>query len=369
MCGRFALSLSREDLDISLRNVDLQVQEWINAEQYRPNYNIAPRTRAVVIRQREPKDVQLVLDYMQWGLIPHWTQTAPSQGTLMNTINARDDKVLENKGLWNSVKSKKRCIIVCEGFYEWLDNGKEKIPHFTKQNDGKLMCLAGLWDSVTYKGESTSLHTFTIITTNSNKYLSFLHDRMPVILSGMDTKIWLNTSNQTWSLELARLLKPFVDPQGLLCYPVPKEVGKVGNQSADFLKPVSQRKGNIASFFSKQKEGHTQRSTSSLLTKEKEAHLTDYTNPDSILKSEFQAGSSTNIDRHKQKTLSHYETDRLPSFPEKKEGPCHVPIDSLTDHQGSVALDSGTEGGQQRSDDSDISDKPHSKKAKISVDV
>lgn len=34
-------------------------------------------------------------------------------------------------------------------------------------------------------------------------------------------------------------------------YIVPKEVGKVGNQSADFLKPISERKGNISSFFAK----------------------------------------------------------------------------------------------------------------------
>ena len=34
-------------------------------------------------------------------------------------------------------------------------------------------------------------------------------------------------------------------------YIVPKEVGKVGNQSSDFLKPIAERKGNISSFFAK----------------------------------------------------------------------------------------------------------------------
>lgn len=32
-----------------------------------------------------------------------------------------------------------------EGFYEWLQKGKEKIPHYTKRKDGQLMCFAGLW--------------------------------------------------------------------------------------------------------------------------------------------------------------------------------------------------------------------------------
>ncbi|EGG07624.1 uncharacterized protein MELLADRAFT_71638 [Melampsora larici-populina 98AG31] len=254
MCGRFALSLSRENLEINLREVQLQVQEWLDEDQYRPNYNVAPKTRAATIRRSNPNDATLAMDWMQWGLVPHWAEAPPTHGNLMNTINARDDKVLESKGLWSSVKSKKRCIVICEGFYEWLTKNKEKTPYFTKRKDGRLMCLAGLWDSVQFKGEDKPLHTFTIITTSSNSYLSFLHDRMPVILPSVkEMEQWLDTSDQSWSSGLAGLLKPFEEPDGLVSYAVPKEVGKVGNQSADFIKPVSERKGNIASFFGKPK--------------------------------------------------------------------------------------------------------------------
>ena len=31
-------------------------------------------------------------------------------------------------------------------YYEWLTKGKEKLPHFTKRKDGKLLLLAGLYD-------------------------------------------------------------------------------------------------------------------------------------------------------------------------------------------------------------------------------
>jgi hypothetical protein len=41
---------------------------------------------------------------------------------------------------------------VVMGYYEWLKKGKDKIPHFTKRGDGKIMLLAGLWDSVQYEG-------------------------------------------------------------------------------------------------------------------------------------------------------------------------------------------------------------------------
>ena len=59
------------------------------------------------------------------------------------------------------MKQKKRCIVVAQGFYEWLKKGKEKIPHYVKRKDGKLMCFAGLWDCVQYEGLLLNLHNFS----------------------------------------------------------------------------------------------------------------------------------------------------------------------------------------------------------------
>lgn len=52
------------------------------------------------------------------------------------------------------MKQKKRCIVVAQGFYEWLkkNGGKEKIPHYVKRKDDQLMSFAGLWDCVQYEG-------------------------------------------------------------------------------------------------------------------------------------------------------------------------------------------------------------------------
>jgi putative SOS response-associated peptidase YedK len=71
----------------------------------------------------------------------------------MKTINCRDDSLIEDRGMWTTMKKKKRCIIVAQGFYEWLKKGNQKVPHFTKRKDGQLMCLAGLWDCVQFEGE------------------------------------------------------------------------------------------------------------------------------------------------------------------------------------------------------------------------
>ena len=209
-------------------------------------------------RLEDPKETRYKLQSMKWGLIPFWTKRNPDYGTVMRTINARDDSLASKGGMWNTMKQRKRCIVVAQGFYEWLkkNGGKEKIPHYVKRKDEQLMCFAGLWDCVQYEGSDEKHYTYTIITTDSNKQLSFLHDRMPVILENGSDQIrtWLDPSRSEWSKDLQSLLKPF-DGE-LDCYPVTKDVGKVGNNSPTFIVPVAsaENKNNIANFFSNAKK-------------------------------------------------------------------------------------------------------------------
>ncbi|TQN72009.1 putative peptidase [Colletotrichum shisoi] len=228
---------------------------------------------------REDDRIRYKMQSMQWGLIPFWTKRDPGYSTLSKTINCRDDSLSTPGGMWSTMKAGKRCIVVAQGFYEWLKNGKEKMPHFVKRKDGQLVCFAGLWDCVQYEGEVESYpsieshrillswtpeaeirsdadvkrYTYTIITTDSNKQLKFLHDRMPVILNpgSKEIRTWLDPKRHEWSKELQDLLKPF-DGE-LDCYPVSKEVGKVGNNSPSFIIPVASKenKSNIANFFAK----------------------------------------------------------------------------------------------------------------------
>jgi hypothetical protein len=93
-------------------------------------------------------------------------------------------------------------------YYEWLNRGKSKLPHFTKRKDGKLLLMAGLYDSVVLEGRT--LWTFTIVTTDANKEFSCLHERQPVFLSDSDAlDRWLDTSSQTWTPELSKMVQPY----------------------------------------------------------------------------------------------------------------------------------------------------------------
>jgi SOS response associated peptidase (SRAP) len=119
---------------------------------------------------------------------------------------------------------------------------------FDKLKFGRELILMG--DT----GSDEKTYTFTIITTDSNKQLNFLHDRMPVILEpGSEAlRTWLDPNRYEWTNELQSLLKPFGGE--LECYPVNKDVGKVGNNSPSFIIPIdsSENKNNIANFFGNQ---------------------------------------------------------------------------------------------------------------------
>lgn len=162
----------------------MQVDEASEDDEARETYNFAPGNYGAVYHanaldrhsptadQQPPQDketevgrgsnVTYKLQAMKWGLIPFWTKRQPDYGSMMRTINCRDDSLAQDRGMWITMKKRRRCIVVCQGFYEWLKKGpggKEKVPHFVKRKDGELMCFAGLWDSVVYEGNISALFT------------------------------------------------------------------------------------------------------------------------------------------------------------------------------------------------------------------
>ncbi|KAK0189662.1 hypothetical protein F5146DRAFT_1112229 [Armillaria mellea] len=246
MCGRFALHLPVSNV---LR-ADLPPPEWIDEDNFVPRYNIAPRTQAPVLRRSQgsnnDSDSQpstsklssqdtLVLQTMKWGLVPHWSKF---EDTKLNTTNA----ACRESRRWRR-------------YYEWLTKGKAKLPHFTRHKGGKrLMLMAGLYDSVVLEGSDTPLWTFTIVTTAAAPEFEWLHSRQPVILSTMEAlDQWLDTSSRQWKDDVAGLLGPYEQKSSPLeCYQVPKEVGKVGTESATFIEPIEKRKDGIEAMFAKQ---------------------------------------------------------------------------------------------------------------------
>ncbi|RCI12183.1 hypothetical protein L249_0595 [Ophiocordyceps polyrhachis-furcata BCC 54312] len=278
MCGRYALALRASQVRQMLQDDAMAVDvapddDDDDNDAGRQSYNFAPGYHGIVYRavtpdwgagpppssHRDDDDAQpegnwtrYRLQAMKWGLIPFWTKRNPDYATMLKTINCRDDSLAAPGGMWAAIKGRKRCLVVAQGFYEWLKTGpRDKMPHFVRRRDGKLMCFAGLWDCVRYQASDEKTYSYTIITTDSNRQLRFLHDRMPVILDpgSEEVKTWLDPARHEWSGTLQSLLRPF-DGE-LEVYPVSKEVGKVGNDSPSFIIPVDSKenKSNIANFF------------------------------------------------------------------------------------------------------------------------
>ncbi|TPX69992.1 hypothetical protein SpCBS45565_g02018 [Spizellomyces sp. 'palustris'] len=178
----------------------------------------------------------------------------PDYTFTMRTINARDDKIKEAKSMWSGLKHVKRCVVIAEGFYEWQKKGKkEKQPYMVQWEDpGRLMCFAGLWDHAVIEGQD--VWSYTVITTNASKALSFLHERMPVILkSEEEIDMWLDPKLR-FTEEVSRLMRPTED--GLKWHPVSSFVGKVGNDAIECIKPIviqddSASKKALLGFFKK----------------------------------------------------------------------------------------------------------------------
>ncbi|KAI0632900.1 hypothetical protein C8Q77DRAFT_1120414 [Trametes polyzona] len=316
MCGRFALGVPHEDIE-QMHGYNVRIGEWVGRDNFVPRYNIAPRSQVPVIRRRgQPQDggnvagpsnsqnhttsetraqpehetaqashapsteprmksntdaptpsaeshgPELILHTMKWGLVPHFSK---HEDPSLKTINARSEALVEsNTGVWASIKGKKRCAVVCQGYYEWLKKGKERLPHFTKHKDGRLMLLAGLWDCTVLEGSTEPLWTFTIVTTDACKEFSWLHDRQPVILPDQAAlNTWLDTSPGKWTPELTKLCEPYhASDHPLICYQVPKEVGKIGTDSPTFVQPIHDRKDGIQALFAKQQKASQSQNTS-----------------------------------------------------------------------------------------------------------
>ena len=153
MCGRF-----------TLRNKG-QVQD-LTGEVIEENYNVAPSSNILTITDNHK--------WRKWSYSPSWAKEP------MNLINARSETLSEKP----SFRMAKRCLIVADGWYEWLREGENKQPYFFHMSN-KVFNFAGIYTE--YQG----IKGCAIITKDSNEKLSKIHHRMPVMLKHNEGRDWL----------------------------------------------------------------------------------------------------------------------------------------------------------------------------------
>lgn len=224
MCGRYTLKTP------AARLMDLfQIFKFPDIS---PRYNIAPTQKVLCIRLRDDGTLEAVM--MKWGLIPFWADDE-SIGNRM--INARGETVAD-KPAFRTAFARRRCLIVADGFYEWqkLSTGK-KQPWLMEWFDHSPFVMAGLWETWTPKtgADQTLLESCTIITTEANRFMSVLHDRMPVILTPEHWMLWLTAGSR--KEQLLGLLNPLAE-ELLIRTCVSTIVNRPMPDSPDCIQPV-----------------------------------------------------------------------------------------------------------------------------------
>ncbi len=179
MCGRYSLA--------GADPFDIRARFPVGAEvQVRRRFNVAPGDDVLAVdadRDGAPRG-----ELLRWGLVPPWA-SVPRMGLSM--INARVETVAERPAFRRAFE-RWRCLIVADGFYEWLRAASgPKRPFHIARADGALFAFAGLW-SIWQAPDGSKLRTCTILTTAANAAIAPLHDRMPVILEPEHEAAWLD---------------------------------------------------------------------------------------------------------------------------------------------------------------------------------
>jgi putative SOS response-associated peptidase YedK len=232
MCGRYSLFAP-----------PAEIEERFDAtfrEAFQPRYNAAPRQSLPVIGHDAPGDIRT----MEWGLVPPWADDRADGGF----INARAETVGEKASFRDAFERTDggRCLVLADGFYEWVETGGEKQPYRVTLAEGEPFAMAGLWREWTPKTEQAGLgdfgdagpagpdpvETFTIVTTEPNATVADLHHRMAAILPEARERTWLTASAD----EAGALLAPY-DGE-MRAYRVSQAVNDPANDAPEVAEPL-----------------------------------------------------------------------------------------------------------------------------------
>ncbi|XP_021572477.1 embryonic stem cell-specific 5-hydroxymethylcytosine-binding protein isoform X3 [Carlito syrichta] len=222
MCGRTSCHLPRDALTRACAYQDRwgqqRLPEWRDPDKYCPSYNKSPQSTCPVLLSR-----------------------------------LHFEKVPLGKG--------RRCVVLADGFYEWqrCQGTSLRQPYFiyfpqiktekpgsidaadSPENwekvwgNWRLLTMAGIFDCWT-PPQGDVLYSYTIITVDSCKSLSDIHQRMPAILDGEEAvSKWLDFGEVS-TQEALKLIHP---TENITFHPVSSVVNNSRNNTPECLAPVN----------------------------------------------------------------------------------------------------------------------------------
>lgn len=165
MCGRYYIEIDNAELSSIIAAVERK-EEVKTGEIY-------PTNTAPVL---SPNGTMAA---MRWGF--------PKFDGKGEIINARSETAAE-KNTFRRPMMEGRCLVPASWYYEWEKQGSKKIKYSLAAPDNSPVWMAGLSKIDSKTGESL----FVILTRPAWSGISFIHDRMPVILPKACHDEWFN---------------------------------------------------------------------------------------------------------------------------------------------------------------------------------
>lgn len=168
MCGRYLLDLLDPQCEELLKYYRMLLQtDDAGIPEKRPSEG--------VLTYAAGSDGRIRAALTRWGF--------SRSGSKQLLINARSETLLE-KPTFSPHFQSHRCVFPMTGFYEW---DERKRRHLFSETGGQLLYAAGLYRSSADGDEVESV----ILTTSPNELVAPIHDRMPLLLSAEEVRIWL----------------------------------------------------------------------------------------------------------------------------------------------------------------------------------
>ncbi len=223
MCGRYTLNKDANDVAKRFNTAS-------KPKGRSRNYNVAPSQVMPVVTQDENGKRQI--EEMKWG-IPR-KLFINGKSVERELINTRADKAFG--GFWKRTVLNHRCLVPATSFFEWMKSKEGKIPFLIHPMYLDMYAFAGIWD-IWENENKEKIKAYSIMTTEPNKEMKSVHDRMPVILHPEDEASWIESSNNTPE-DIESLLFPFED-DSLEIYRVSTAVNNPKNNDPSLLVPIS----------------------------------------------------------------------------------------------------------------------------------
>lgn len=181
-------------------------REFDRIVDFRPTYHASAFAHAEYpIITTDPQ-----IQFFRWGLIPFWTDSIGDAVTMRNrTANARAETIFTKPSFREPIRHK-RCLVPASGFFDWRHERTRKVPYYITVPDRPIIAFAGIYDCWHNKELDEYVGTYSIITTQANDLMRFIHNtnfRMPVILHPKDEVRWLDPSLD--EKEISGMLEPY----------------------------------------------------------------------------------------------------------------------------------------------------------------